>query len=623
MKQRKILEKVASTDAPVHSNPLLNKIYQNRGLEGSQDLDYSLAGLLPPWSMKGIDKATDIIIKHIINKSKIIIVGDYDCDGATSTTIAKEGLEMCGASVVDFIVPDRFKQGYGLSRPVVECVVPTFANLMITVDNGISSFEGAKAVKELMPNCELLVTDHHLPPELEDGLPIASCIVNPNQRGCEFPSKDLAGCGVIFYVIMALRNKMETRNLFSELGIKKPDIRVLLDVLALGTVADVVPLDKNNRLIIHNGIKMMNGGNIRPGIKAILDIAGKEVGHLVASDMGFAIGPRINAAGRMSDMGIGIRCLLSKTYEEAIDIARELDFLNKQRKEVELSMVQDANMSLEYEESAFGVVVRGENWHEGVVGIVASRIKDKANRPVICFTNSEPVNGIPILKGSSRSVEGIHLKHILVEIDHMDPDIMMGFGGHAMAAGLSIKESKFEKFKGMFDELVKKHITRDIIDGLLKVDVLETPEQWVTLDNARTIKSGGPWGQQFLEPVFCGTFKLVSYNILKDVHLKMVLQKGNSQFEAISFNCVENGEVPFSGDVTVVFKLDINRFRNKEKLQLMVEHIQNHEVQIQQADINNLNSVDVASITNRKRDFEALGNSDISNGVINDILRRN
>jgi single-stranded-DNA-specific exonuclease len=625
MKQRKIVEKVTESSDFIHSNPLLNKIYLNRGLKDSLELDYALSGLLPPWTMKGIDLATDLIIYHIKRKSKILIVGDYDCDGATSTTIAKEGLEMCGALNVEFIVPDRVKQGYGLSIPLVEAIASSEfgdASLMITVDNGISAFDGAKTVKKLMPDCQLLVTDHHLPPDESDGLPITDCLVNPNQRGCEFPSKALAGCGVIFYVMMALRSKMDAQDLFNELGIKRPDLRLLMDALALGTVADVVPLDKNNRLIIHNGISMMNKGNIRHGIKALLEIANKEVGQLVASDMGFAVGPRINAAGRMSDMSIGIRCLLSKTYDEAIDIARELDFLNKQRKEVELSMVQDANMSLEFEESAFGVVVRGENWHEGVVGIVASRIKDKANRPVICFTDAEPINGEAILKGSSRSIEGIHLKHLLGEIDNMDSEIMLGFGGHAMAAGLSIRERKYEKFKALFNSLVERHITKDIIDGLLTVDVKETPENWITLDNARTIKLGGPWGQQFLEPKFCGTFKIISFNILKDVHLKLVLQKGGSQFEAISFNCVKDGVVPFSGDVTIVFKLDVNRFRNKERLQLMIEHIQNVD-ELETNPLNDVVNVDVSSITNRKRNFEQLSSSEIQSNVINDILRRN
>lgn len=624
-KHKKVKEKVPSSNAIVHQDPFLNRIFQNRGVTSGEDLEYSLSRLLSPWTMKDIEKAADKIIEHIYKKSNILIVGDYDCDGATSTTIAIEGLQMCGAATVDFVVPDRAKHGYGLSEVLINDirdhkVVNKDPDLIITVDNGISAFEGATAVSNLPYPCDLVITDHHL--AHEGGLlPEAYAIVNPNRIDCDFPSKDIAGCGVIFYVIMALRNKMETNGDFIRLGLQKPDIRTLLDVLTLGTVADVVTLDYNNRLIVSTGLERMKKGLIRPGLQAILDVAGKDISRLVATDMGFAVGPRVNAAGRMSDMSVGVKCLLSKDYESAIIIARELDVLNKQRKEVESQMVEAAQLNPEFDNTKFGITILGEGWHEGVVGIVSSRIKDKANRPVICFTDSEPHHGRETIKGSARSVKGIHLKHILVEIEAVNPDIFIKFGGHAMAAGMSIYKEHYEEFSRLFDERVRKHITQEILDGMVMVDFENIPDEFLCAEKALLLENSGPWGQNFEEPIFSGEFTIISTKPIQDKHLRLELQKGGTKVVGIWFNCIDENyhNNPYFGQVRVIFKLSINRWKNFENLQLMIEHLET--IAINDVPVSEDHTVNISSLSRRKRDFDGcctdLNNTDIIGHVLN------
>jgi single-stranded-DNA-specific exonuclease len=623
---KKVAEKKPLCTNNVHSDPLLNKIYQNRGVAKCEDLEYGLAKLLPPWSMKDIDKAVDKIIEHIYKKSNILIVGDYDCDGATSTTIAVEGLLMCGASCVDLVVPDRIIHGYGLSPSLVDDIeskkiTNMTPDLIITVDNGVSAFEGADAVANMKHKCELVITDHHLA-NAEGLLPTSHAIVNPNRIDCDFPSKNIAGCGVMFYVIMALRSKMEASGDFIKLGIKKPDIRVLLDVLTLGTIADVVTLDFNNRVIVSAGLSMMRKGIVRPGIQALLDVAGRKIEELVASDMGFTVGPRINAAGRMSDMSIGISCLMSKNYDDAIQIARELDFLNRQRREVEQQMVTEANLNPEYDSTKFGITILGEGWHEGVVGIVSSRIKEKANRPVICFTNSEPHNGRDVIKGSARSVAGIHLKHILVEIESVNSDIFIKFGGHAMAAGMSIYAEYYEEFSRLFDERVKSHITQDILDGLTLVDIEDMPEDYLNIQKAYLLEANGPWGQNFEEPVFAGIFDVIDTSPIKVKHLRLELQKGSIRVGGIWFNCIDETYLdnPFTGKVKVVFTMSINRFRGKETLQLMVRHLE--PVKMEELPVSEDHTVNISSLSRRKRSFDETCLNTGTGDIINQVLNR-
>jgi len=622
---KKVRAKKQITTAQVHTDPLMNRIYQNRGVSSHDELQYGLANLLPPWSMKDIELASEKIIEHINKRSHILIVGDYDCDGATSTTIAIEGLLMCGAASVDFVVPDRAKHGYGISIPLVEDiqslkVVNKIPDLIITVDNGISAFDGAEAVSNLLPNCDLLITDHHLA-DAKGNLPKACAIVNPNRIDCEFPSKNIAGCGVIFYVIMALRNKMDSNGDFQRMGIAKPDLRCLIDVLALGTVADVVTLDYNNRVIVSAGLSRMNKGIVRPGIKALLEVGGRTIGQLVASDMGFAVGPRINAAGRMSDMSIGIRCLLSRTEEEATEIARELDYLNRQRREVEQDMVADANLNPEYDPNKFGVTILGDGWHEGVVGIVSARIKEKVNRPVICFTQTEPHNGREVVKGSARSVMGIHLKHVLVEIHAINPNIMIKFGGHAMAAGLSIYAEFYDEFSRLFNECVEKHITQDILDGLTEVDLSDMPEEYINLEKARLLESNGPWGQNFEEPVFSSEFDIVSDHPLQDKHLRLNLKKGRAQVVGIWFNCIDEdyAKNPYQGKVRVVFSLSVNRFKGRESAQLMIKHLE--PVEQEHMPTSEDHKVNLNSLSRRKREIDETCLSMNTGSIIHQVLK--
>lgn len=627
MKQsKKVKEKNALSSKVVHPDPLLNRIYQNRGVESHDELCYSLAKLLSPWGMKDIDKAVDKIIEHIHRGSHILIVGDYDCDGATSTTIAIEGLYMCGARSVDFVVPDRAFHGYGISTPLVEDIsslkiVNRLPDLIITVDNGVAAFEGAEAVAKLLPNCDLVITDHHLA-DAKGALPTSHAVVNPNRIDCPFESKDIAGCGVIFYVIMALRGKMDSNGDFEKIGISKPDLRSLIDVLALGTVADVVTLDYNNRVIVSSGISRINQGLVRPGIRALLEVGGREIGRVVASDMGFAVGPRINAAGRMSDMSIGIRCLLAKSDEEAREIAGELDYLNKQRREVEQDMVADANLSPDFDDSKFGVTILGNGWHEGVVGIVSARIKEKLNRPVICFTQTEPHNGREMIKGSARSVKGIHLKHILVEINSINPEIMVKFGGHAMAAGLSIYAEHYEEFSRLFNEKVEEHITQDILDGLTEVDIEDMPEEFIDIDKAKLLEKSGPWGQNFEEPLFAGCFDVVSSKPLQDKHLRLELQKGRAKVAGIWFSCIDENylEDPYIGRVKVVFSLAVNRFRGSESVQLMIKHMES--VKEEEMPVSNEHQVNIPSLSRRKRDIDEACLSINAGSIINQVLNK-
>jgi len=587
--------------ALLHENPVLDRIYRNRGIEEPSELDNGLPGLLSPWTMKGMEAAVGVIISHIQKGSRILIVGDYDCDGATATTIAVQGLRDLGAANVDYLVPDRMKHGYGLSPAVVEVAAAHKPELIITVDNGIASFDGAEAVAELAPRCDLVITDHHLASTA--GLPKAAAIVNPNQPGCGFESKAIAGCGVMFYTVMALRARMREMGLFEQLGVVEPKLSSLLDVVALGTIADVVPLDRNNRVLVSAGISAINRGAVRPGLRNLLEIGKRRIGDIVTADMGFVAGPRLNAAGRLDDMSLGIQCLLTTNEAVAQELAETLDNFNRQRREMEGEMVDEAVASYEaFETDRLGIVLHDPHWHEGVVGIVASRIKDRLNRPVICFSytgaaretlsalgearqtgqNQKVIESLERdlldldMKGSARSVPGVHMKHLLDQINKEHPELLSKFGGHAMAAGMTIRIRDLAVFEAEFNRLVSKHLTAEMVRGKVEVDIKDISPDLMNLETAELLRHAAPWGQHFEAPLFSAKMQAMDMRVLQDKHLKLdVRVEGSTEvFSAIAFNCVENGDPPFHGPFEAAFSLDVNEWKGKRSLQLVVRHLQ-------------------------------------------------
>ena len=614
-----ILQRSQKTTAQIHYNPLLNQVFRNRGVKSADEIDYKLSKMIPPHLMKGMDEGTDILIKHIMADSKILIVGDYDCDGATATTIAAEGLQLCGAKNVEFLIPDRVVHGYGLTRTIVELAGKSKPDLIVTVDNGIASFDGVAAVHELDHPCEILVTDHHLAAE-GGKLPDADAIINPNQPDCPFPSKNIAGCGVMFYTIIGLKSKMEKQGCFEKLNMAVPKLNSLLDVVALGTVADVVTLDFNNRILVQAGLNMINRGatdpaykSLRPGLTALLELKGKTIGKVVSADFGFAVGPCLNAAGRLEDMSLGIRCLLEKDPEKAQKIAENLVELNERRKEIEGEMVEEAVEQLAgFTSDKDGVCIYDQHWHEGVVGIVASRIKDRLNRPIICFTDTTEAEKVREIireaeeggaskedlaelneqllncdqKGSARSIKGVHLKHVLDKINSTFPDVMKTsvgvpkFGGHAMAAGISIKIGQYELFQKLFNEGISKEITKEMKIGAIEVDAKDVNPEYLTMETAEMIQNIGPWGQNFETPMFSKEFIVKDFRVVPagGRHLQMTLKciDSDEEFKSISFNCVENGEVPtaVNNKIETAFTLSINEFRGNRNLQLMVNFFQ-------------------------------------------------
>lgn len=564
---------------------VLNRVYANRKIQSQDELDYSIANLLPYEKLKGISEAATLIANAIKNKLAITIVGDFDVDGATSTTVAVKSLYSMGASRVDFIVPNRFEYGYGLTPEIVKVAVERFnPDVIITVDNGISSIEGVKTAKEL--GLTVVVTDHHLPAAT---LPIADAIVNPNQAHCSFPSKMLAGVGVIFYVMLAVRSLLREQGWFENNHIPVPNLAELLDLVALGTVADVVPLDRNNRILVSQGLARIRSGKVRPGIKALIDVAGKESERLIASDFGFAIAPRLNAAGRLDDMSLGIDCLLSDDLSKARAIAQQLDEINFARRDIEADMKQQAMTILEdmhldagvdaqnagvddqNKNLPFGLCLFDENFHEGVVGIIASRIKDQWNRPVIVFAKTDD----GLLKGSGRSIKGFHMRDALDAVATKNPKLITKFGGHAMAAGLTIAESDYEHFTQTFDEEVRSHLNEDDLHGVILSDG-ELLESEFSMKTAEELRFAGPWGQTFQEPVFDGVFNIINKRIVGEKHLKLSLQPVNSKLEidAIAFNTTDEEWSAEHTQAKVAYRLDVNAFRGNKNLQLMVEHIE-------------------------------------------------
>lgn len=557
---------------------VLNRVYANRNIQSEDNLNYSLGKLLPFEKLKGISEAAALIAGAIKNELAITIVGDFDVDGATSTTVAVKSLYSMGASRVDYIVPNRFEYGYGLTPEIVKVAVEQFnPDVIITVDNGISSIEGVKLAKEL--NLTVVVTDHHLPAAT---LPIADAIVNPNQSGCSFPSKMLAGVGVIFYVMLAVRSLLREQNWFANKKIPEPNLAELLDLVALGTVADVVPLDYNNRILVSQGLARIRSGKVRAGIKALIDVAGRESERLIASDFGFAIAPRLNAAGRLDDMSLGINCLLSDDIAKARGIAQQLDEINYARRDIEADMKQQAMKILDEmhlgagvdnqnNNLPFGLCLFDENFHEGVVGIIASRIKDQWNRPVIVFAKTDG----GMLKGSGRSIKGFHLRDALDAVASQNSTLITKFGGHAMAAGLTIAENDYDSFTKAFDKEVRRHLNDDDLHGVIMSDG-ELLSSEFSMATAEELRFAGPWGQTFQEPVFDGVFNIINKRIVGEKHLKLSLQPEDLALEidAIAFNVTDEDWSPDVKKVKVAFRLDVNVFRGNKSLQLMVDHIE-------------------------------------------------
>ena len=547
--------------------PLLARIYAARGVRHARELDTGLKQLEPYHSLKGIDAAVALLLDAIEQQQRILIVGDFDADGATATATAVLGLRMLGARDVHYLVPNRFGYGYGLSPELVAAAAPLRADVLVTVDNGISSIEGVAAARAT--GMRVLVTDHHLPGEVQ---PLADAIVNPNQHGCMFPSKALAGVGVMFYVLLALRARLRELGHFDQRP--APNLAELLDLVALGTVADVVPLDANNRILIQQGLARIRAGRTRPGIRALVETGRRNLPQLVATDLGFIVGPRLNAAGRMDDMSVGIECLLADSQEEATQLARRLEELNRQRKSVEQDMQQDVEQqlqALDMEELPFGLCVYQPDWHQGVTGILAARLKEKHHRPVIAFADA----GDGLLKGSARSVAGLHVRDALEAVASRNPGMIVKFGGHAMAAGLTLARERLDEFVCAFDQQVRSCLSEDDLQGLWVTDG-QLQRNEFELELARQLRMAGPWGQQFPEPSFHGRFRLLSQRLVGERHLKLLLQTedGAVSLDGIAFNVdLERWPNPNIRFADMAYRLDVNEFRGRESLQLMVEHL--------------------------------------------------
>ncbi|EAQ7255778.1 single-stranded-DNA-specific exonuclease RecJ [Salmonella enterica] len=574
MKQQRQLrrrEADETAELPADLPPLLRRLYASRGVRSARELERSVKGMLPWQQLSGIDNAVEILYNAFREGTRIIVVGDFDADGATSTALSVLGMRALGCDNISYLVPNRFEDGYGLSPEVVDQAKARGAQLIVTVDNGISSHAGVAHAKTL--GIPVIVTDHHLP---GDTLPDADAIINPNLRDCEFPSKSLAGVGVAFYLMLALRTFLRDKGWFDERNIAPPNLAELLDLVALGTVADVVPLDANNRILTWQGLSRIRAGKCRPGIKALLEISNRDPQQLAASDLGFALGPRLNAAGRLDDMSVGVALLLCDNLGEARVLASELDALNQTRKEIEQGMQAEALILCEKLERSSetlpgGLAMYHPEWHQGVVGILASRIKERFHRPVIAFAPA----GDGTLKGSGRSIQGLHMRDALERLDTLYPDLMIKFGGHAMAAGLSLEEHKFEQFQQRFGELVTEWLDPALLQGEVISDgPLSAAE--MSMEVAQLLRDAGPWGQMFPEPLFDGRFRLLQQRLVGERHLKVMVEPvgGGPLLDGIAFN-IDTTCWPDNGvrEVELAYKLDINEFRGNRSLQIIIDDI--------------------------------------------------
>ena len=553
-------------------HPLLERIFLARGITSELELDRTLAKLPSPWLLSGMEEMVEHLLVAINEQQKICIVADFDADGATSCAVAIKGLQLLGAGQVTFVVPNRFEYGYGLTPEIVELVKLQNPDVIITVDNGISSIDGVKAATD--SGIKVLVTDHHLP---GSNLPAATAIVNPNLLDDKFPNKSLAGVGVIFYVLLALRSRLRDINWFETNQVKEPNLAQLLDYVALGTVADVVALEQSNRILVYQGLLRIRTGRCHPGLTALVEVSGKNPQTITAADLGFSLGPRLNAAGRMDDMSLGIQCLLSDDPALAKDIALQLDALNNDRREVEAVMKHEAltylseMKALDEHHLPAGVCLFDANWHQGVIGILASRIKDQVHRPVIAFAPA----GKDLIKGSARSIPGVHIRDVLSDIAAAHPKLLSKFGGHAMAAGLSLKMHDYPPFALAFDEMVSKRLASVDLEQKILSDG-ELAEQEMTIEIADLLQNSATWGQEFPEPLFDGVFDVIQSRIVGQRHLKLVLRKpvGDLVIDAIAFFVDRPEHWLGLRQIKAVYKLDINEFRGNRTVQFIVQYFE-------------------------------------------------
>ncbi|MDH5326514.1 MAG: single-stranded-DNA-specific exonuclease RecJ [Gammaproteobacteria bacterium] len=570
-----VRRKTGNKNIVLDSHPVLNRVYQSRQVESQQELQSSLQQLLPHEALGGLSAAVALLRQALDQQQRVLVVGDFDADGATSTAVAVRALRLFGLTSVSYLVPNRFHFGYGLTEEIVDLARDYTPDLIITVDNGISSHAGVERAKAL--GVKVLVTDHHLPAAT---LPSADAIVNPNCMGDAFPSKSLAGVGTIFYVMLALRASLRECDWFRQKGQVEPNLAQLLDLVALGTVADVVALDRNNRILVAQGLARIRKNRCCAGIQALIQVSGRRQNSVVAADLGFALGPRLNAAGRMEDMSIGIECLLTDSPEQALALARELDRLNQDRKQVESQMKRDAmewlqDMHLgEEQDLPLGLCLYDGAWHKGVIGILASRIKDEVHRPVIAFADVSDKPQNSLIQGSARSISGVHIRDVLDAVAARKPHLLKKFGGHAMAAGLTLERRAYEEFSKEFAAEVGRHISPADIGHTVMTDG-ELPLEYLNLELARLIKFGGPWGQAFPEPLFDGEFELLERRVVGEKHLKLRLRpsQGKTELDAIAFGVTDEHWPLQVQKVLLVYQLGINEYNGKVSLQLLVQHI--------------------------------------------------
>ena len=563
---------------------VIRRVYANRGITEASQADLSLQYLLAPKNLLQIEAASELLFAHIQRQSSIVIVGDYDADGATSTALAIRGLTAMGATQLNYIVPDRFLYGYGLTAEIVSLTKQFQPDLIITVDNGISSIDGVAAAQAA--GIQVLVTDHHLP---GSELPAADVILNPNQPGDQFASKALAGVGVMFYLLVSLRTLMRKQGWFEAQGLAQPNLADYLDLVALGTVADVVTLDQNNRILVDQGLRRIRAGQASVGINALLHVANIEAKRCAASDLGFYVGPRINAAGRLEDMAMGIACLLTDDANQAEEIAQTLHDLNSKRREIEGVMKEQALKDLATLDAldlapkkragsdnnqtadSLGICIYRAEWHQGVIGILAGRIKEKAYRPTIAFADGDEGE----IKGSARSIPGVHIRDVLDTVAARNPGLINKFGGHAMAAGLTMARNRYAEFAAAYQQVLADWIKPEDLQAQVLSDG-ELSAQELNLATAKSLRNAGPWGQGFPTPVFDSEFIVTQHRILAEKHLKLTLKTDidAEEIEAIWFNFDHEVWSSRAYRVHLAFELDVNFFRGIESAQLMVRHLE-------------------------------------------------
>lgn len=558
IRQRQYAQPVAEALQSIGLPPLLAKLFAARGVDDAAKVNVHLSQLLPPHTLTHNQQMAQLLADAIAAGKKMLVVGDYDADGATATAVAIKGLRAFGAHV-DFLVPNRFEYGYGLTPEIVTLAAAQFPDVIITVDNGIASVDGVATANAL--GIQVLITDHHLPGAVT---PDAACIVNPNQHGCDFSSKNLAGVGVMFYVLLALRAEMRERGQFFQMA--EPNLSELLDLVALGTVADLVKLDENNRILVDQGLRRIRAGACSSGITALLQVAGRDPKVATAQDLGFYVGPRLNAAGRLDDMTLGIQCLLAENQTQAAQMAQTLHHLNLQRRSIETDMQESANIELDDAAVAqqYSISIYQRDWHQGVIGILASRIKERYHRPVIAFAEA----GDGLIKGSGRSIAGLHMRDALDLLSKRQPQLLVKFGGHAMAAGLTIRAQDFEFFRHDFEQVVRSLISEAELESVLEVDGGLSPLD-MNFQTAQLLENQ-VWGQGFAPPLFYDAFEVVNQRLLGEKHLKLILKPGSGPaVEAIYFN-----QTAFlNTQIEAAYQLQTNCFNGAQKVQLNLRYV--------------------------------------------------